>query len=71
MKKKGKLISVTAALCLSVVASCSLTNLNAVWMDPQYQGGKLTPHVFGKYRFLSQFLTDPELPTLKIHNVIL
>ena len=41
MKKKGKLISVTAAICLSVVASCSLTNLNAVWMDPQYQGGKL------------------------------
>ena len=41
MKKKGKLISVSAAICLSVVASCSLTNLNAVWMDPQYQGGKL------------------------------
>jgi hypothetical protein len=41
MQKKGKLISVTAALCLSVVASCSLTNLNAVWMDPQHQGGKL------------------------------
>jgi hypothetical protein len=41
MQKKGKLISVTAALCLSFVASCSLTNLNAVWMDPQYQGGKL------------------------------
>ena len=41
MRKKGKLISITAALCLSVVASCALTNLNAVWMDPQYQGGKL------------------------------
>jgi hypothetical protein len=41
MQKKRKLISVTAVLCLSVVASCSLTNLNAVWMDPQYQGGKL------------------------------
>ena len=41
MQKKRNLISVTAVLCLSVVASCSLTNLNAVWMDPQYQGGKL------------------------------
>jgi hypothetical protein len=41
MQKKRKLISVTAALCLLVGASCSLTNLNAVWMDPQYQGGKL------------------------------
>jgi hypothetical protein len=41
MRKKGKLISAAAALCLLVAASCSLTNLNAVWKDPQYQGGKL------------------------------
>jgi len=41
MRKKGKLISAVAALCLLAAASCSLTNLNAVWMDPQYQGGKL------------------------------
>ena len=41
MQKKGKLIRVIAALCLLVAASCSLTNLNAVWKDPQYQGGKL------------------------------
>ena len=41
MRKKGKLISATAAFCLLVAASCSLTNLNAVWKDPQYQGGKL------------------------------
>jgi hypothetical protein len=41
MQKKRKLISVTAALCMLVAASCSLTNLNAVWKDPQYQGGKL------------------------------
>ena len=41
MQKKGKLINVTAALCLLVVISCSPTNINAVWKDPQYQGGKL------------------------------
>lgn len=41
MQKNGKLIGVTAALCLLVLAACSLTNLNAVWKDPQYQGGKL------------------------------
>lgn len=41
MRKKGKLISATAAFSLLVAASCSLTNLNAVWKDPQYQGGKL------------------------------
>lgn len=41
MRKKGKLISAIAAFCLLVAASCSLTNLNAVWKDPQYQGGKL------------------------------
>ena len=41
MRKKGNLISATVAFCLLVAASCSLTNLNAVWKDPQYQGGKL------------------------------
>jgi len=41
MRKNGKLIGVAAALGLLVLASCSLTNLNAVWKDPQYQGGKL------------------------------
>jgi len=41
MQKKGKFIRVTAAVCLLVAASCSLTNLDAVWKDPQYQGGKL------------------------------
>jgi len=41
MLKKGKLINAAAALCLLVAAACSLTNLNAVWKDPQYQGGKL------------------------------
>lgn len=41
MQKNGKSIRVSAALCLLVLASCSLTNLNAVWKDPQYQGGKL------------------------------
>ena len=41
MRKKRKLISAAAALCLLVAASCSLTNMNAVWKDPQYQGGKL------------------------------
>jgi hypothetical protein len=41
MQKKRRLISVTAAVCLIFAASCSLTNLNAVWKDPQYQGGKL------------------------------
>ena len=41
MRKKRKLISATAAFCLLVAASCSLTNLNAVWKDPQYHGGKL------------------------------
>ena len=41
MRKKGKLIGAAAAFCLWFAASCSLTNLNAVWKDPQYQGGKL------------------------------
>ena len=41
MRKKGKLISASVALYLLVAASCSLTNLNAVWKDPQYQGGRL------------------------------
>ena len=41
MRKKGKLIGAAAALCLLVAASCSLTNMNAVWKDPQYHGGKL------------------------------
>lgn len=41
MQKTAKFIGVTAALYLLVLASCSLTNLNAVWKDPQYQGGKL------------------------------
>lgn len=41
MQQKGKIISVTAAVCLIFATSCSLTNLNAVWKDPQYQGGKL------------------------------
>lgn len=41
MRKKGKLISVILALYMLVAASCSLTNLNAVWKDPQYRGGKL------------------------------
>ena len=41
MQQKGKIISVTAAVCLIFTASCSLTNLNAVWKDPQYQGGQL------------------------------
>ena len=34
-------IGATAAFCMLIAASCSLTNLNAVWKDPQYQGGKL------------------------------
>ncbi|UCD77931.1 MAG: hypothetical protein JSW26_21350 [Desulfobacterales bacterium] len=41
MRKKRKLINAAVAFCLLVAASCSLTNLNAVWKDPQYQGGKL------------------------------
>jgi hypothetical protein len=41
MQKNAKLIGVTAALCLLVLASCSLTNLDAVWKDPQYRRGKL------------------------------
>lgn len=41
MRKKGKLIGAAAVFCLLFAASCSLTNLNAVWKDPQYQGGDL------------------------------
>ena len=41
MQQKGKIICVAAAVYLIFAASCSLTNLNAVWKDPQYQGGKL------------------------------
>jgi hypothetical protein len=40
-RKKRTLINAAAAFCLLVAASCSLTNLNAVWKDPEYQGGKL------------------------------
>lgn len=39
--KTRNLISATTAFCLLIAASCSLTNLNAVWKDPQYQGDKL------------------------------
>ena len=41
VRKKRTLINAAAAFCLLVAASCSLTNLNAVWKDPEYQGGKL------------------------------
>jgi hypothetical protein len=41
VKQKENIISVAVAVCLIFAASCSLTNLNAVWKDPQYQGGKL------------------------------
>jgi len=41
MRKKRNLISAAAVCYLFVAASCSLTNLNAVWKDPDYQGGKL------------------------------
>ena len=41
MGNKRKTIGATAAFCMLIAASCSLTNLNAVWKDPQYQGGKL------------------------------
>ncbi|MFC1880285.1 hypothetical protein ACFL2S_02155 [Thermodesulfobacteriota bacterium] len=41
MQQNGKIISVTATVCLIFAVSCSLTKLNAVWKDPQYQGGKL------------------------------
>ena len=42
MYKIGNLIGViTAVACLMVVISCSPTNINAVWKDPQYQGGKI------------------------------
>ena len=41
MQPKGNIINVTAAVCLMLVASCSITNLNTVWKDPQYQGGKI------------------------------
>ena len=41
MQAKGKMIHITAAVCMILAASCSVTNLNAVWKDPQYQGGKL------------------------------
>lgn len=40
MLKKRNLIGAMAAFCLLAAAACSLTNLNAVWKDPQYQGGK-------------------------------
>ena len=41
MQQKGNIIRVSVAVCLIFAASCSLTNLNAVWKDPQYQDGKL------------------------------
>jgi hypothetical protein len=41
MRINGKLITATAVFSLLVAVSCSLTNLNAVWKDPQYRGGKL------------------------------
>ena len=42
MYKIVKLIgTITTVACLMVVISCSPTNINAVWKDPQYQGGKI------------------------------
>ena len=41
MLKKMEIIGATAAAILILSVSCSLTNLNAVWKDPQYEGGKL------------------------------
>jgi hypothetical protein len=40
-RKRGTFFRATTVFWLLVAASCSLTNLNAVWKDPQYQGGKL------------------------------
>ncbi len=39
IKKIIRVIIVAVGLIFAI--SCSLTNLNAVWKDPQYQGGKL------------------------------
>ena len=41
MRQKENIIIVTAAVCLIFAVSCSLTNMNAVWKDPQYEGGRL------------------------------
>ena len=41
MKRKWAIFSIMAAVCWLVTTSCATTTLNAVWKDPNYQGGKL------------------------------
>jgi hypothetical protein len=41
MKRKMGIFSLILAACLTIVSSCATTTLDAVWSDPNYQGGKL------------------------------
>ena len=41
MKKKMGMLSLIVAACLPIMTSCATTTLDAVWSDPNYQGGKL------------------------------
>jgi hypothetical protein len=40
MKRKWAIFSIMAAVCWLITTSCATTTLNAVWKDPNYQGGK-------------------------------
>jgi len=41
MKRKREIFSIISAAFLLVTTSCSVTTLDPVWKDPNYQGGKL------------------------------
>ena len=41
MTRKMAILSLIVAACLPIMTSCATTTLDAVWSDPNYQGGKL------------------------------
>jgi len=41
MRRNWTVFSILAAVCWLLTVSCATTTLNAVWKDPNYQGGKL------------------------------
>ena len=41
MTRKMAILSLIVAACLPIITSCATTTLDAVWSDPNYQGGKL------------------------------
>ena len=41
MVRKRTIFNIMAAVCVLISISCSITTLDPVWKDPNYQGGKL------------------------------